>query len=251
MKRSIILAYAVASYLVFMAVLIYAIGFFGNVYVPRSIDSAPLVSTGSALLSNLALLLLFAVQHSGMARPAFKQRFATLFPQATERSTYVLTSSLGLGVIMIFWQPMGGVVWDVGDGTPASLMNVLYMLGWAFMIWASFLINHLDFLGVKQAYQAYRGWVYIEPAFRTPAVYRLIRHPIYVGWLMVLWASPVMTVCHLMLSAGFTAYIFFGIRFEERDLLRAHSSYAQYRRKVPALFPSFKRYLRRKHAHPD
>jgi protein-S-isoprenylcysteine O-methyltransferase Ste14 len=245
MKRTLIFLYAIASYLFFLLVLVFAIGFFGNVYVPVTIDSAAAVSTGQALLTNIALILLFGLQHSVMARPAFKRRVSRYMPAAVERSTYVLTSSFALGLIMLFWQPMGGVIWHISNPIAKGVIQSLYLMGWMFMVWATFLINHLDFFGLRQAYCAYRKKWYVAPAFATPAAYRVIRHPIYLGWLVVFWATPVMTICHLMLSAALTAYMAVGICLEERDLVREHPDYAQYQRKVPALFPSFRRHLKR------
>ena len=245
MKRTLIFLYAIASYLFFLLVLAFAIGFFGNVYVPVTIDSAAAVSTGQALLTNFALILLFGLQHSVMARPAFKRWIKRYMPAAVERSTFVLISSIALGLIMLFWQPMGGVIWQITNPVAKGLIQGLYLTGWVFMVWATFLINHFDFFGLRQAYCVYRKKWYVAPDFSTPAAYRVVRHPIYLGWLVVFWATPVMTICHFMLSAALTAYMAVGIWFEERDLIREHPDYAQYRRKVPALFPSFRRHLRR------
>jgi protein-S-isoprenylcysteine O-methyltransferase Ste14 len=237
------LCYAVLSYLFFVATIVYAIGFFGNMVVTRTIDSVAIVPLGEALLTNVTLLSLFALQHSGMARPAFKRWLTRLVPPQVERSTYVLTSSLTLITVMALWQPMGGVVWQVDNAVVATAIRSIYFAGWGVMLIATWLIDHWDLFGVRQAVAYCRGSSYEPPSFRAPALYRVVRHPIYLGWLLVLWASPFMTVTHLVAALGLTAYIVFGARLEERDLVRELHCYRQYQRKVPMLLPSLHRRL--------
>jgi protein-S-isoprenylcysteine O-methyltransferase Ste14 len=235
--------YAVLSYLSFVATIVYAAAFFGNMYVTRTIDSVPIVPLSEALMTNLALLLGFALQHSGMARPAFKRWLTRFLPQQIERSSYVLISSLVLTAIMTLWQPMGGLVWQVDNVAAATAIRAVYFGGWGIMIIATCLIDHWDLFGVRQAVAFCRAEAYEPPPFRAPALYRVVRHPIYLGWLLVLWASPVMTVTHLVAAFGLTIYILIGTRLEERDLARELQCYRQYQRKVPMLLPSFSRRL--------
>jgi protein-S-isoprenylcysteine O-methyltransferase Ste14 len=237
------LCYAVLGYLSFVATICYAVAFFGNFWVTRTIDSVAAVPIGDALLTNIALLFGFALQHSGMARPAFKRWLTRFMPQPVERSTYVLMSSLAVTAVMVLWQPMGGLVWQVGNTTVATVVRAVYFAGWGVMIIATCLIDHWDLFGVRQALACCRGETYEPPPFRAPALYRVVRHPIYLGWLLVLWASPVMTVTHLVAALGLTAYIGIGARLEERDLVRELKCYRQYQRKVPMLMPSFSRRL--------
>ena len=245
MKRALIFIYGLASYALFFVTFLYSIGFVGNILVPKPIDSAPTAPLGTALLINAALLALFAVQHSGMARPAFKRFITRFIPQAAERSTYVLASTLAMAALMYFWEPLGGVVWNVGTGWVATALTGLYLASWALLLYATFLINHFDLFGLRQVWTELRGREQTGLKFVTPALYRIIRHPIYLGWLGIFWFTPVMTISHLVLALGTTGYIFVGILLEERDLEDAHPEYAQYKSKVPALFPSLTRRLSR------
>jgi protein-S-isoprenylcysteine O-methyltransferase Ste14 len=237
------LCYAIVGYLSFVATVSYAMAFFGNIYVNRTIDSVAIVPLGEALLTNLTLLFGFALQHSGMARPAFKRWLTRLVPVQIERSTYVLVSSATLAVIMVLWQPMGGLVWHVENALAAAAIRAVYFAGWGIMITATVLIDHWHLFGVRQALACCGGESCEAPPFRAPALYRVVRHPIYLGWLLVLWASPVMTVTHLVAALGLTLYILVGARLEERDLVRELRCYRQYQRKVPMLLPSLSRRL--------
>ncbi len=243
MKRSLILVYGVVSYLLFFVTFLYSIGFVGNLWVPRTIDSAPTLSLGTALLVNLGLLTMFAVQHSGMARPAFKRWLTRYIPAAAERSTYVLFSTLAMAALMYYWAPLGGVIWAVESDWATLVLNALYLGSWALLLYATFLINHFDLFGLRQVWSTFRQRECRDLKFVTPALYRVVRHPIYVGWLGIFWFTPVMTVTHVLLALGVTGYIFLGIALEERDLEQAHPEYTQYKRKVPALIPSFGRRL--------
>ncbi|GGA83396.1 membrane protein [Arenimonas soli] len=234
----LVFAYALASYLVFLATFLYAIGFVGNLLVPRSIDSPALVPLGDALLVNLGLLGAFAVQHSLMARPAFKRGLVRVLPAAAERSTYVLASSLALLALFWFWQPMGGVVWDLHEPFARGALLGLYAFGWCLVLVSTFLINHADLFGLRQAWLYLRGRPCPPLAFDTPGLYRLVRHPLYLGWLFAFWATPTMTVAHLVFALMTTAYIVVAIQLEENDLLAVHPEYADYRRRVPMLIPN-------------
>ncbi len=245
MKRSLIFLYGVASYAFFFVTFLYAIGFIGNIAVPKSIDSAPTMSLGLSLLVNVGLLTLFAVQHSGMARPAFKRWLTRYIPASAERSTYVLASTICLAVLMWFWAPLGGVIWNVTTHWAAWTLTGFYFASWALLLYATFLIDHFDLFGLRQVFDALRNRETTTQKFVTPTLYRIIRHPIYVGWLGIMWFTPTMTVTHLLFALGSTAYILVGIKLEERDLEEMHPEYAQYKRKVPALIPSFTRRLSR------
>jgi protein-S-isoprenylcysteine O-methyltransferase Ste14 len=205
--------------------------------VPKSLDSAPTAPLGVALLINTGLLGLFAVQHSVMARPWFKDILVRFIPRAAERSTYVLASSLAL--ILLFWQwsPLGGGVWDIQSPAGRFLMYGIFAFGWLLVLVTTFLINHFDLFGLRQVWFYLVGREYRPLSFVTPGPYRLIRHPLYLGWLFAFWATPTMTVTHLLFAVATTAYILIAIQFEERDLVSAHPEYAAYRARVPMLVP--------------
>lgn len=241
MKRALILLYGIACYAVFFAVFLYAIGFIGNFVVPKTMDSPRDVAFGTALAVNLGLLGLFAVQHSVMARPAFKNWWTRFVPVAAERSTYVLFSSLALIALFWFWQPMGGIIWNVEAPAAVTTIHVIYALGWALLLYSTFLINHFDLFGLRQVWLHAAGRPYTTLQFKTPWLYQQVRHPLYVGWLMIFWATPTMTVAHLVFAVMTTAYILVAIQFEEHDLVDAHPEYAEYRRRVPMIVPFLRR----------
>jgi methanethiol S-methyltransferase len=236
-KRIPVFAYGVICYAIFFATFLYAIGFVGDLVVPRTIDGTPGVPLWQALLVNLGLLSVFAVQHSVMARPAFKRWITRYIPKAAERSTYVLMSSIALIVLFAYWEPMGGTIWQVEDPVGRALLYGAYAFGWILVLLATFLINHFDLFGLRQVWLYLIGRPYTPLAFKTPALYRMVRHPLYVGWLFVFWAAPVMTVAHLVFAVTTTAYILIAIQLEERDLMDVHPEYAAYRRRVPMLIP--------------
>ena len=229
--------YGVVCYFAFLAAFLYAVGFLGNFGVPKSIDSGPQIPFEQALLINAALLGVFALQHSIMARQWFKAAWTRMVPAPIERSTYVLFSSLALLLLFWKWQPMGGVIWSVENTAGVVALNTLFALGWLTVLVATFLINHFDLFGLRQVWLYLCGMPYTPLVFRTPGLYRYVRHPLYVGWLLVFWSAPVMTVAHLVFAVATTAYILIAIQFEERDLVRAHCEYAEYRRRVPMILP--------------
>ena len=244
MKKLGLFTFAVLAYASFLATCMYAAAFFGNFFVARTIDAEAGVPLPQAMLVNLGLLMMFALQHSGMARRPFKKWLESFIPRSAVRSIYVLMSCIAVVVLMALWQPMGGVVWFVDSGVVRALIRLMYVAGWMLMIWATFLIDHLELFGLRQAWcELHGGTRCEEPVFDTPSAYRIVRHPIYAGWLIVIWASPIMTVTHLVLAVGMTAYTLAGIGLEERDLARRLPYYEQYRRKVPMLLPSLWRRL--------
>ena len=229
--------YGVACYLVFFATFLYAIGFIGNFGVPKSIDSGAQTSFINALLIDAALLSLFALQHSIMARQWFKRAWTRLVPAAVERSTYVLFSSVALLLLFWKWQPLGGTVWNVENPFLRAALVGCFAFGWVTVLVATFLINHFDLFGLRQVWDHLRGKAPKPLVFRTPGPYKMVRHPLYVGWLFVFWSAPTMTAAHLFFAIMTTAYILVAIQFEERDLVKMHGEYAEYRKRVPMLIP--------------
>jgi protein-S-isoprenylcysteine O-methyltransferase Ste14 len=243
MSRDLKLLYGAFAYIVFVLTIAYSVAFFGNLFVARTIDAAAIVPFGEALAVNIGLLLLFGLQHSGMARQSFKRWLHARLSRCLERSTYVLASSIATIVVLTLWQPMGGVVWSVSNVIMSRAIYAFYFAGWGLMIYATFLIDHFEMFGLRQAWTAHQGGECWSAEFRTPGLYRHVRHPIYLGWLLIMWASPVMTVTHLVFAAGMTIYMLVGIQFEERDLAAELPDYQQYKRKVPMLLPSFRKRL--------
>lgn len=230
--------YGVVSYGAFLASFLYAIGFVGNLLVPKSIDSGPSGPLGEALLVNAALLGLFAIQHSVMTRPAFKTWWTRMVPHSVERSTYVLISSALLGLLFWKWQAMPGSTWNVENQLGRLSMNVLFWLGWLLALWSTFMVNHCELFGLRQVYLRLRGMAYTLVRFNANALYRFVRHPLMLGFLIAFWATPHMTQGHLLFSMVMTAYIFIGIYFEECDLAAAHGdAFARYRKDVPMIIP--------------
>jgi protein-S-isoprenylcysteine O-methyltransferase Ste14 len=232
-------AYGLFCYAVFLASFVYAIGFIGDLVVPKTIDSPPGVDMPEALAINLILLGLFAVQHSVMARQGFKAVWTRIVPRAVERSTYVLISSLLLGLICWKWQAIPTVVWDVHSPVFKSLLLALFALGWFILLLSTFMINHFDLFGLRQVCLRLRGVEYTPPSFTERALYRFVRHPIYLGFVVAFWATPHMSLGHLVFAIATTGYIFVGIFFEERDLMKYHGvEYGAYRARVPMLLPT-------------
>ncbi|MBC7926965.1 MAG: isoprenylcysteine carboxylmethyltransferase family protein [Bryobacteraceae bacterium] len=239
MKRMASFAYGIACYGVFFITLLYAIGFLGNFGVPKSIDSGPEGSIQTALAVDAALLAIFALQRSIMARPWFKRVWKNVVPEPLERSTYVLFSSLALLFLFWQWRPIGGVVWKIDGGIAETLVVGCFAAGLLIVLLSTFLINHFDLFGLRQVYLYLTGREYTNLAFRTPFLYRYVRHPLYVGWLLTFWSAPLMTIAHLFFAAMTTVYILVAIQFEEADLVTVHGdSYRQYQKQVPMIIPA-------------
>jgi protein-S-isoprenylcysteine O-methyltransferase Ste14 len=238
MKRILFFLYGTTCYVFFLGIFLYAVGFLGNVMVPTTIDGTPQTSFGLALTINIVLLGIFAVQHSVMARQGFKRWWTQYIPQPIERSTYVLFTNIALALLFYAWQPMGGEVWMIQDSLGQGLMYGLFAIGWSIVFVATLMINHFDLFGMRQVWLYLRKEEYHPLKFKTPALYQHVRHPLYVGWLLVFWATPTMTSAHLVFALITTIYILMAIQWEEKDLVDSHGkAYEEYRRQVPMLIP--------------
>ena len=241
MGRAIAFLYGLVSYVIFLLTLLYAIGFVGEMLVPKAINTGPPGPFLQSLLINVVLLGLFAVQHSVMARPAFKRAWTKIVPTSVERSTFVLVSSLLLVLLYWMWQPMPDVVWSVENATARMVLQVLFFIGWGILVIATFNIGHFELFGLDQVVRNFRGRDLARHAFKMPGLYKLVRHPIMLGFVIAFWSTPHMTVGHLVFSVATTGYIIIGILLEERDLMTfLGAEYAEYRRKVPMLIPFLK-----------
>ncbi len=242
LKRILHFAYGLAAYALFLGTFLYALAFIGGCpLIANRLDGPLTGSLGSAIAVNCALLAVFAIQHSVMARPWFKERWTQFVPWSIERSTYVLLSSLALILLFWQWRPIGIEIWTVENPVGQALLWGAFVLGWATVLVSTFLINHFDLFGLRQVTLPLLGKPYTQVAFRTPWLYRHVRHPLYVGWLLAFWATPHMTLAHLLFAVATTAYILLAIQFEERDLITEHGkSYENYRQTVPMLIPGLK-----------
>jgi methanethiol S-methyltransferase len=237
MARAALFLYSLGAYGFFLAVFLYLVAFLGNLFVPRSIDLGPAADTATAIAIDLLLIALFGLQHSVMARPAFKRWITQWLPAPVERSTYVLAGSLVLALLFWQWRPITATVWQAEGGIALLLWGV-FALGWATVLLSTFLINHFDLFGLRQSWMNLRNRPLKPLVFRTTLLYRLVRHPIMLGFLLAFWFTPSMSAGHLLFTLGMTLYILVGVHYEERDLVRAlGKEYVDYRRGTPAFVP--------------
>jgi protein-S-isoprenylcysteine O-methyltransferase Ste14 len=249
MKRIFFFTYGLLCYLFFLGIFVYAVGFLGNFGVPNTIDGLPQVPLWQALAINTLLLGLFAVQHSVMARQGFKQWWTQYVPKPIERSTYVLFTNIALALLFVAWQPMGGEIWHVQHPIGQVLLYGIFALGWGLVLTATLLIHHFDLFGLRQVWLYLNGRDYSPLAFKTPNLYQQVRHPLYVGWLLAFWATPIMTSAHFFFALITTIYILMAIQWEEKDLVAMHGqAYADYQQRVPMLIP---RLFKGSRKHPE
>ena len=240
MGRAVAVIYAVVAYAAFLGTFLYMIGFLANRVVPTSIDSGPEAPFRQALLIDVALLGLFAVPHSVMARQWFKKWWTGIVPAPVERSAYVMVSNLLLVLLLWGWRPMPDVIWEVQNSVGTTVLWALFGIGWTLVVLSSFIIDHFDLFGLRQVYLYARGKPYEPLSFKVSALYKFVRHPLLLGWMIAFWATPRMTTGHLVFAIGTTAYMLIAIQIEERDLVKFHDGYADYRRRVPMLLPIFR-----------
>jgi protein-S-isoprenylcysteine O-methyltransferase Ste14 len=230
--------YGIVAYVIFLVTFVYAIAFVGDIIVPKTVDSGTPGPLMEALIVNVVLLGIFAVQHSVMARQGFKRWWTRIVPKSVERSTFVVFATAALALMLWQWRPMPDVIWSVQDPIAIAVIQGVFWLGWALLLLSTFLLNHFELFGLRQVLARMMGWKLPEPQFRTPFLYKRVRHPLYLGFILGFWAAPTMTMGHLLLSVGTTGYILIGIFFEERDLVRMFGDqYRNYRRQVSMLIP--------------
>ena len=236
--RVIFFLYGLFCYFMFLAVFLYIIGFVGNFLVPKTMDSGSEIHWLTASATNLALLGLFALQHSVMARPSFKKWWTAIIPEVIERSTYVMATNVVLVALIYFWQPVNIVIWNLSGESYVPFIWAICAIGWMIVLISTFLLDHFELFGLKQVYCNLRGQKMENVPFRTPLFYKHVRHPIYFGFAVAFWATPTMTAAHLLFAVGATGYSLFGAVLEERDLVtKFKSEYQEYQKKVPMLFP--------------
>jgi len=242
MKRIFALTYGMLAYSFFLGTFLYAILFVGNMWVSKTIDSGPEAPLATTIAIDLAVLGVFAVQHSVMARKGFKRVWTRIVPEPVERATYVVAATSALALILWQWKPIARVVWDLKGTAAEPVVQTLFWIGWGVLLLSTFLVNHFELFGLAQVWAYAANRKPLAPTFKTPALYRVVRHPIYLGFVIGFWATTRMTVGHLLFSIGTTCYILLGIYFEERDLIASYGQrYREYRRRVPMLIPFLKR----------
>ena len=239
MKKSIILLYGIVAYFAFLIAFLYAIGFVGNIIVPKSIDSGAETALFSSIFINLILLSVFALQHSVMARPNFKEWFNSIFSKAMERSTYILLSSLALLLIYWQWQPITTIVWETKSKIVTYILTGIFFLGWLIVLLSTFMINHFELFGLTQIFDNLKNRQTPNPKFQTNYLYKIVRHPIMLGFLIAFWATPTMTVGHLLFTLVTTIYIIIAVKYlEEKDLKKIiGEKYEKYQKEVPMIVP--------------
>jgi protein-S-isoprenylcysteine O-methyltransferase Ste14 len=246
MSRFLMMLYAILAYVAFLGVFLLLVAFVGDLPVSKTVDNGTAGPIGPSVLTDLALIAVFGVQHSVMARPAFKRWWTRLVPAPVERSTFVVASTLAVGLLLWQWKPIAEpVVWSVSRGPAVAALFALSGLGWAVVLLSTFLLDHFELFGLRQAWAQLTGRAIPQQAFRTPLLYRHVRHPLYLGFVIAFWATPRMTAGHLLLAVGFTAYILVGIWFEERDLVAQFGErYRLYAKQAGMLFPRFRKNVR-------
>jgi methanethiol S-methyltransferase len=243
MSRVTSLLFAVAAYAIFFATFLYLIAFVGNLpFAPVTVDRGPEAPVAAAIVINVALIALFGLQHSVMARQGFKRWWTQIVPRPAERSVYVLAASLALIILFLFWRPIPAIVWNATGTALETPLWALFAAGWVIVLISTFLINHFELFGLQQAWFHMRGREAAAPQFREPFLYRWVRHPIYLGFFLAFWSTPLMTAGHLLLAAGVSAYMLIAIQYEERDLVGLYGdTYEQYRHRAGMLTPRFRR----------
>lgn len=241
MKRFSVFVYGIISYLIFFGTFVYLILFVGDLYVPKTLNSGSAGSWAGALFVNIGLITLFGIQHTVMARKSFKERWTKIIAKPIERSTYVLLSSLAIILLLWFWQPMTATIWQVEANWASLLLQWGFWLGWLVLFLSTWMIDHFNLFGVKQVWNYLKGNKQNPPEFMEPGFYKYVRHPLMLGFLIAFWSTPHMTVGHLVFSTGMTVYIFIGVYFEEKAMLRRFGeAYEDYRERVPKFFPGFR-----------
>jgi len=243
MSRVTSLLFAVAAYAIFFATFLYLIAFVGNLpFAPVTVDRGPEAPVAAAIVINVALIALFGLQHSVMARQGFKRWWTQIVPRPAERSVYVLAASLALIILFLFWRPIPAIVWNATGTALETPLWALFAAGWVIVLISTFLINHFELFGLQQAWFHMRGREAAAPQFREPFLYRWVRHPIYLGFFLAFWSTPLMTAGHLLLAAGVSVYMLIAIQYEERDLVGIYGdTYEQYRHRAGMLTPRFRR----------
>jgi len=240
MKRIAVFLYGLVVYAAFFATFLYLIGFVGNIFVPRSLDGELSVPLWQALLTNISLCALFGIQHSVMARQKYKTWLTKFIPEPMERSTFCLFTVLALIAIFLFWQPMGGVLWSVENGVLKGIILAIFALGWGLVLASSIVINHFDLFGLRQVWLYFRKKPYTPLKFKISSIYKIVRHPIYLGMFLALWAAPIMSISRMVFAIMLTGYLFIGIYLEEKDMIRLFGNkYTEYKERVPKMFPRF------------